>query len=160
MIREVYLEKSTWNDIPARFEAGTPNIADAIGLGAAIDYLRSCGMNNIRNHEMELTSYALEKFKQIDGVTLLGPSNMEIRGGVLSFHCPNVHPHDMGTALDQLGIAIRAGHHCAMPLMKILKVPATARASFYLYNTVEEVDKLVDGVTQTLRYFEDVARRP
>ena len=159
MIREVYLDRSTWNDLPARFEAGTPNIADAIGLGAAVDYLNDLGMDNIRAHEVQLTSYALERFKDLEGVTPFGTTDMDARGGVISFHAPEVHPHDMGTALDQLGIAIRTGHHCAMPLMKVLQVPATARASFYIYNTEEEVDALVEGIAQTLRYFEDATRR-
>jgi cysteine desulfurase / selenocysteine lyase len=159
MIREVYLDRSTWNDLPARFEAGTPNIADAIGLGAAVDYLSALGMANVRAHEVQLTSYALERFKGLEGVTPFGTTDMEARGGVISFHVPEIHPHDMGTALDQLGIAIRTGHHCAMPLMKVLQVPATARASFYIYNTEEEVDTLVEGIAQTLRYFEDATRR-
>jgi len=121
--------------------------------------LNDLGMDNIRAHEVQLTSYALERFKDLEGVTPFGTTDMDARGGVISFHAPEVHPHDMGTALDQLGIAIRTGHHCAMPLMKVLQVPATARASFYIYNTEEEVDALVEGIAQTLRYFEDATRR-
>ena len=153
MVREVTYETATWNDLPMRFEAGTPNIADAIGLGAAVDYLSALGMERVRQHEIQLTSYALERFQELEEVTVYGPTDLSVRGGIVAFHCPGVHPHDLGTALDQMGIAIRAGHHCAMPLMRKLQVPATARASFYIYNTEAEIDTLVDGLHETLRYF-------
>ena len=153
MVREVTYESATWNDLPMRFEAGTPNIADAIGLGAAVDYLSALGMERVRQHEVQLTGYALERFRELEEVTVYGPTDLRVRGGIVAFHCPGVHPHDLGTALDQMGIAIRAGHHCAMPLMRKLQVPATARASFYIYNTEAEIDTLVDGLHETLRYF-------
>jgi cysteine desulfurase/selenocysteine lyase len=153
MVREVTYESATWNDLPMRFEAGTPNIADAIGLGAAVDYLSALGMERVRQHEIQLTGYALERFRELEEVTVYGPTDLRVRGGIVAFHCPGVHPHDLGTALDQMGIAIRAGHHCAMPLMRKLQVPATARASFYIYNTEAEIDTLVDGLHETLRYF-------
>jgi cysteine desulfurase/selenocysteine lyase len=143
-----------------RFEAGTPNIADAIGLGAAIDYLSSIGMENVRNHEIALTNYALTQLNQLEEITLYGTNDMSIRGGVISFQIAGVHPHDIGTILDQHGVAIRAGHHCAIPLVRQrLMVPATARASFYIYNTIPEVDKLVEGLNETLRYFGNESRR-
>jgi cysteine desulfurase/selenocysteine lyase len=136
-----------------RFEAGTPNIADAIALGAAVDYLEGLGMENVRQHEIQLTSYALEAFKQLEEVDVLGPKDASIRGGIIPFHHPDIHPHDLGTILDRQGVAIRTGHHCTMPLIRSLGLIATARASFYLYNTEEEVDMLVDGIKHALRYF-------
>ena len=153
MVKEVTLERASWNDLPMRFEAGTPNIADAIAMGAAVDYLSALGMERVRAHEVQLTSYALERFKEMEEVVVYGPTNMAKRGGVVSFYASDIHPHDVGTVLDQLGIAIRAGHHCAMPLMNKLEVPATGRASFYIYNTEEEVDALVEGLKQALRFF-------
>jgi cysteine desulfurase/selenocysteine lyase len=154
MVLEVTYEKATWADLPMRFEAGTPSVADAIGLGAAVDYLSAIGMDNIRRHEVELTAYALERFKGLEGVTTYGPTNMTIRGGVISFTMGDAHPHDIGQVLDQAGVAIRTGHHCAMPLVRSrLHLPATARASFYLYNTEAEVDALIDGLETTLRFF-------
>ena len=153
MVKEVSLEKASWNDLPMRFEAGTPNIADAIGMGAAIDYLSALGMDRVREHEVQLTQYALERFKEMEEVTVYGTTDLSQRGGVVSFYASDIHPHDVGTVLDQLGIAIRAGHHCAMPLMRKMEVPATGRASFYVYNTEEEVDALVNGVKQALRFF-------
>lgn len=146
MIMEVTCETATWNDVPWKFEAGTPDVAGAIGLGAAIDYLQGLGMENVRQHEMELTGYALQELSKIDGMYIFGPRDPRIRGGVISFNMLDVHPHDVGTILDQEGIAIRAGHHCCQPLMRWLDVPATARASFYVYNTKEEVDALAAGL--------------
>ena len=153
MVREVWDDHATWNDIPFRFEAGTPNIADTIALGAAIDYLEEIGMESIREHEISITEYALNAFQVLDDLIIFGPRDTSIRGGIISFHSPDVHPHDLGTALDQEGIAIRTGHHCAMPLMRKLEVPATSRASFYLYNTEEEVDFLVDTLGKAIKYF-------
>ena len=153
MVREVTYDHATWNDLPMRFEAGTPNIADVIALGAAVDYLSALGMERVRAHEVQLTRYALERFREIEEVTTYGPPDVNVRGGIVAFYTSEVHPHDMGTYLDRMGIAIRAGHHCAMPLMSKLGVPATARASFYIYNTEEEVDVLVAGLKEALRYF-------
>ena len=154
MVLEVTYEDASWNDLPMRFEAGTPNIADAIGLGAAIDYLNDIGMQNVRDHEKQLTQYALEAFKELEEELILyGPVDMDVRGGIVSFHHPEVHPHDLGTILDSRGIAVRTGHHCTMPLVKSLGVSATARASFYLYNTEEEVDLLIEGLKVAMRYF-------
>ena len=157
MVLEVSYEEASWADLPMKFEAGTPNIADSIGLGSAVDYLNVLGMENVREHEKDLTTYALNRFKNADleGLDLFGPDDPDIRGGVFSFNTPDVHPHDLGTFLDRIGIAVRTGHHCAMPLVRSLGVAATARASFYLYNTKKEVDILVDGVTEALRYFRD-----
>ena len=153
MVLQVTYEKASWAGLPWKFEAGTPNIADSIGLGAAVDYLTALGMENVREHEKQITAYALERFKEIEEVDVFGPQDPELRGGVVSFHNEDVHPHDLGTFLDQQGIAVRTGHHCTMPLMGKLGVPATARASFYVYNTEQEVDLLVDGVKGALRYF-------
>ena len=159
MVLEVSYEGATWNDLPMRFEAGTPNIADAIAIGAAVDYLEELGMDNIRQHEVQLTRYALEAFRELEELDVFGPRDIDIRGGIISFHSSDVHPHDIGTVLDRQGIAIRTGHHCTMPLMRTLGVAATARASFYIYNTEEEVDLLVDGLKQALRYFARGAAR-
>jgi cysteine desulfurase/selenocysteine lyase len=153
MVLEVWYDRATWNDLPMRFEAGTPNIADAIALGAAVDYLQAIGMENIRSHEMELTGYGLKRFKEMEDVTLYGPTDPEVRGGALLFNAGDIHPHDLGTVMDRQGIAIRTGHHCTMPLMRTLGVAATARASFYVYNTKDEVDTLVDGLKEALEYF-------
>ena len=157
MVLEVSYEKASWADLPMKFEAGTPNIADSIALGSAVDYLNALGMGNVREHEKDLTAYALDRFRKADleGLDLFGPDDPNIRGGVFSFNTPDVHPHDLGTFLDRIGIAVRTGHHCAMPLVRSLGVAATSRASFYLYNTKKEVDILVDGVTEALRYFRD-----
>ena len=144
MIREVTLEKSTWNDIPWKFEAGTPNIAQVIGLGAAIDYLDKIGMETIANYEKELQNYANEKLQAIPGLTIYGTA--KDKGAVISFNLDNIHPHDVAHILDTSGIAIRAGHHCAQPIMKYLNIPATNRASFYIYNTFAEIDRLYDGL--------------
>ncbi|MQG83143.1 MAG: cysteine desulfurase [SAR202 cluster bacterium] len=159
MVLEVWYDRATWNDLPMKFEAGTPNIADAVGLGAAVDYLQDIGMENIRDHEIQLTRYALEAFKELEEeLEMFGPSDAKKRGGILSFHTDAVHPHDLGTFLDRDGIAVRTGHHCTMPLMRSLGVIASARASFYLYNTEEEVDALVDSLKRALRYFTDGAK--
>ena len=158
MVLEVWYDRATWNDLPMRFEAGTPNIADAIALGAAVDYLDALGMENVREHEVQLTRYALEAFRELEELDVFGPKDAERRGGIVSFHSADVHPHDLGTILDRQGIAIRTGHHCTMPLMRTLGVAATARASFYVYNTEEEVDLLVGGLREALRYFADGVR--
>jgi len=146
MIREVTLEKTTYNDLPHKFEAGTPNIAGAVALGAAVDYLKGIGMDNVRKHEQELTEYALSRLKEIPQLEIYGPTDVEIRGGVVSFNIKGVHPHDVAQILDSEGIAIRSGHACAMPLMKKLGVESVCRASFYIYNTKDDVDALVKGL--------------
>jgi cysteine desulfurase/selenocysteine lyase len=155
MVREVTLESATWNDLPVRFEAGTPNFADTIALGAAVDYLQALGMNNVREHEISITKYALGAMKELsEDFHFFGPKDLSVRGSIVSFHSPELHPHDLGTILDREGIAVRAGHHCAMPLVRgRLGVPATARASFYLYNTEEEVDMLAGAMKKALKYF-------
>lgn len=157
MVLEVTYEKASWADIPMKFEAGTPNIADSIALGAAVDYLQNIGMVNIHDYEKTITSYGLQKFQELEseGVTLFGPKSSDLKGAVFSFHIPNIHPHDLGTILDGLGIAVRTGHHCAMPLIRSLGVSATARASFYVYNTLDEVDMLIEGIKSAIRYFSD-----
>lgn len=156
MIDFVDLYDSTWKELPWRFEAGTPSIAEAIGLGAAIDFLDEIGKDNIYRHEKELTEYAVQLISRIDGVTIYGPQEADKRSGVLSFNIEGVHPHDVATALDMEGIAIRAGHHCAQPLMKWLNVTATARASFYLYNTKEDVERLAEGIVHAKEFFSNV----
>jgi len=143
MIREVHKYESTWNDLPYKFEAGTPNVADVIGFSAAIDYLSEIGMDNVRNHEIELTKYALEKMSKIKGITIYGTKDISKRGGVISFNFHDVHPHDVATIIDREGIAIRSGHHCAQVLMERLDVAATNRASFYIYTTKDDIDKLI-----------------
>ena len=154
MVLAVSYEDASWNELPMRFEAGTPNIADAIGLGAAVDYLQALGMDNVREHEIALTAYALDAFKELEEeLDVYGPKDARKQGGIVSFHHPDVHPHDLGTVLDRRGIAIRTGHHCAMPMVQSLGVPATARASVYLYNTEAEIDMLVDALKEALRYF-------
>lgn len=153
MILEVTYEDATWNDLPYKFEAGTPNIADAIATGAAVDYLANLGMDNVWQHEQELTAYAMEQILSMDNIRVLGPQDPSLRGGVISFIHDTIHPHDLGTALDQQGIAIRTGHHCAMPLVRSFDVVAAARASFYIYNTKSEVDALVNGISETEGYF-------
>jgi cysteine desulfurase/selenocysteine lyase len=153
MILEVTYEDANWNDLPYKFEAGTPNIADAIATGAAVDYLTELGMDNVWKHEQELTAYAMEQILSMGNVRVLGPQDPALRGGVISFIHDTIHPHDLGTALDQQGIAIRTGHHCAMPLVRSFGVVAAARASFYIYNTKSEVDALVNGISETEGYF-------
>ncbi|MFV0560590.1 MAG: cysteine desulfurase [Enterococcus sp.] len=154
MIDFVDLYDSTWKELPWKFEAGTPNIAGAIGLGAAIDYLNHIGMENIHAYEHELVAYVLPKLQAIDGVTIYGPENPNDRTGVISFNLDGLHPHDVATALDMEGVAVRAGHHCAQPLLKHLNVPATARASFYFYNTKEDADRLVAAILATKEFFQ------
>jgi cysteine desulfurase/selenocysteine lyase len=151
MIREVKLRQSKWNELPWKFEAGTPAIAEAVGLGAAVDYLSALGMENVYAAEHDLVTYAMEQIQDIEGLKILGPRDR--RTGLVSFILGNVHPHDIAAALDSLGIAVRAGHHCAQPLHERFGVPATARASFYIYNTREEVDILVSGLRKVAEYF-------
>ncbi|HJM54341.1 MAG TPA: cysteine desulfurase [Dehalococcoidia bacterium] len=153
MILEVTYEDASWNDLPYRFEAGTPNIADAIATGAAVDYLTALGMEDVWEHEQQITAYALDKFSGLNGTKVLGPREVDDRGAVISFSHDSVHSHDLGTALDQLGIAIRTGHHCAMPLIRSHGIGSAARASFYIYNTEAEVDILIDGLAEAERYF-------
>jgi cysteine desulfurase/selenocysteine lyase len=156
MIDFVELYESTWKELPWKFEAGTPIIAGAIGLGAAIDFLNEVGLDHISEHEHRLTAYALEKMSTVDGMTIYGPLDAAKRTGLVTFNLSDVHPHDVATVLDAEGIAVRAGHHCAQPLMKWLKASSTARASFYLYNTEDDIDKLVEGLIKTKEYFSDV----
>ncbi|MHB1006124.1 MAG: cysteine desulfurase [Chloroflexota bacterium] len=145
MIRTVTLDGATWNDLPWKFEAGTPAIAEAIGLGRAVEYLEALGMAAIERHELELTAYAMERLALVKGLRHFGPA-ADQRGGVVSFAMDGIHPHDLATLLDREGIAVRAGHHCCQPLMNVLGIPATTRASFYLYNTPTDVDRLVDAL--------------
>lgn len=152
MITSVDLEGAQWHEVPWRFEAGVPNMAGAVGLGAAIDYLESIGMEQIWQHEQSLLQYTVEALQQIDGLTMYGPSEGE-RTGLVAFNLDDVHPHDIATVLDQEGVAIRAGHHCAQPVMEWLDVPATARASFYVYNTTDDIDALVRALRKTKEFF-------
>jgi cysteine desulfurase/selenocysteine lyase len=153
MIRTVSLRQSTWNDLPWKFEAGTPSIAEAIGLGAAVDYLNQLGMENIHRHEQAITRYAMEQLRQVPELTIYGPE-AEQRGGVVSFTLADIHPHDLASILDQeVGVAVRAGHHCAQPLMERFGLSATARASFYVYTMPEEIDVLVQGLHKALDIF-------
>lgn len=156
MIDFVDLYDSTWKELPWKFEGGTPIIAGAIGLGAAIDFLNEIGLDEIHAHEQRLVAYALEKMSEIEGIAIYGPKDAKKRTGLVTFNLSDVHPHDVATVLDAQGIAIRAGHHCAQPLMKWLNVSATARASFYLYNTEEEIDKFIQGLLRTKEYFSNV----
>jgi len=153
MIREVHKYETTWNDLPYKFEAGTPNIADVIGFSAAIDYLERIGMGKVREHEIELTTYALDKLSQIKGIKLYGPNEIAKRGGVISFNLGDIHPHDLATIIDEDGVAIRSGHHCAQVLMERLDVSATSRASFYIYNTKEEVDVFIKSLNRARELF-------
>ena len=153
MIREVWFDHATYNDLPYKFEAGTPSIAEAIGLGVAVDYLERIGMDKIRKHEKEITQYALQQLKEFPEVGVYGPQDVEQRGGLVAFTLGDVHPHDLATFLDQDGIAIRAGHHCTMPLHKKLGLAATARASFYLYNTRDEVDSFIEALHKAKKFF-------
>ncbi|WAA09940.1 cysteine desulfurase [Fervidibacillus albus] len=156
MIDFVGLYDSTWKELPWKFEGGTPIIAGAIGLHSAIEYLEEIGMENIEKHETMLVDYAMDRLMEIDGITIYGPKKGSQRSGVLSFNIEEVHPHDVATVLDTEGIAVRAGHHCAQPLMKWLNVTATARASFYLYNTKDEIDRLAEGLVKAKEFFADV----
>ncbi|EAE3236767.1 cysteine desulfurase [Listeria monocytogenes] len=153
MIDFVELYDSTWKELPWKFEAGTPIIGGAIALGAAIDYLAEVGLENIHAHEQALASYAMEEMSKIEGITIYGPKDASKRCGLVTFNLEGAHPHDIATILDEDGVAIRAGHHCAQPLMKWLDVSSTARASFYIYNTKEEIDALIDGLKLTKEYF-------
>jgi cysteine desulfurase/selenocysteine lyase len=152
MIREVFHDHATWNDVPYKFEAGTMQIAQQVGLGAAVDYLQALGMDAVRAHEEEITAYALDKLLDA-GATVYGPKDVSIRGGAVSFWYKEVHPHDLATILNEEGVAIRAGHHCAQLVMRRYGTPATARASFYVYNTKEEVDVLVEALTKAENIF-------
>ena len=152
MIRRVTFEGSSWNDLPWKFEAGTPSIAEVIGFGAAVDYLSGVGMQQIHAHEQFITGYALEALSEVKGMRLIGPPPA-LKGGVATFTMGKIHPHDISQLLDEDGIAIRAGHHCAMPLHQKMNIPASARASFYLYTTTEEVDKLVIGLDRVRKVF-------
>lgn len=152
MISTVTMSESTWNDIPYKFEAGTPNIAQAIGLGAAIDYLNEIGLNNIEEYLQELKDYALEQLRKIDGITIYGHNNNE-SGSVISFNLDGVHPHDLAQFLDQDNVAVRAGHHCAQPIMDKLRVSATIRASLYIYNTEKDIDLLCKSLEKTAKFF-------
>lgn len=153
MIKEVFKFHTNYNEVPYKFEAGTPNIADVVGFGAAIDYLQKIGMENIRKHEIDLTEYALESILSINHLTVYGPRDPNYRGGVISFNIADIHPHDLATIMNDHGIAIRSGHHCAQVLMQRLDVPATSRASFYIYNTKEEIDKFVNAIKEAGRIF-------
>jgi cysteine desulfurase/selenocysteine lyase len=154
MILDVTLDGTTFNEIPYRFEAGTPAYAEAVGLGAAVDYLNAIGMDAIRQHEKEIVAAAIPALEAIEGVTVHGPSDPEARGAAISFAVEGLHPHDLGTIMDREGVAVRAGHHCAKPLVRRLGSAATTRASFYLYNTLDEIDALVDAINATKRFFQ------
>jgi len=153
MIREVFVDHSTWNELPWKFEAGTPAVGEGIGMGAAIDYLNALGMENVRAHERNLVAYALDKMRNLEGIQVVGPLDPDQRGGVLAFAVPEVHPHDVAQIFDREGICVRAGHHCAMPLHEHYGLAATTRASFYVYNTPEEVDKLVETLAKVRQIF-------
>jgi cysteine desulfurase / selenocysteine lyase len=153
MILDVWIDHSTYNDIPYKFEAGTPPISQAVGLSVAIDYLNNIGWDAIRQHEVEITRYALERLAALPDITVYGPKDADIKAGLVSFNIEDIHPHDVGTILDGKGVAIRAGHHCAKPLMRKLGVGATNRASFYVYNTHSDVDALVDALESCREMF-------
>ena len=153
MIENVTMESATWAAAPRKFEAGVPNMAQAVGLGAALTYLTKIGMENIWHHEVELTQYLLDGLSEIEDLRIIGPSTTELRGGTVSFTLGDIHPHDLGQYLDSQGIAVRTGHHCAWPLTRKLGVPATTRASIYLYNTTDDLDALISGVKGAQKYF-------
>ena len=153
MIENVTMESATWAQAPKKFEAGVPNMAQAVGLGAALSYLSKIGMENIHRHEVALTSYLLNGLESISDLRIIGPNTTELRGGSISFTLGDIHPHDLGQYLDSQGIAVRTGHHCAWPLTRKLGVPATTRASVYLYNTTDDLDALIEGVQGAQRYF-------
>ncbi|TGM33309.1 cysteine desulfurase [Leptospira levettii] len=159
MIESVELESSTYAALPAKLEAGTPNIAGVIGFSHALDYLQKVGMQNIKDHERMLTEYALERFHKIGGLTLYGTEDLENRGGVISFTLDGIHPHDVGSILDEEGVAIRVGHHCCQPLMKQFQIPGTCRASFYFYNTKEDIDVLIKSIEKVKSIFGRVVRK-
>jgi cysteine desulfurase / selenocysteine lyase len=153
MIREVQLRQATWNDLPWKFEAGTPDIAGAVGLGAAVDYLSELGMAPVRRHEAELVTRLVGRLEAFPDITVYGPPPGEARAGVVSFNVADIHPHDVATILDRHGVAIRAGHHCCQPLMAHLRVPATCRASLYVYSTDEDIDRLLEGLAEVRKVF-------
>ncbi len=153
MINEVRYDFADWAALPHKFEAGTPNIAGVVAFSPALDYLRNIGMANVRQHEIELTGYTLDRLSSLGSIRIFGPMNPELRGGAISFIDNDVHPHDLAQLLDQSGVAIRAGHHCAQPLHRLLGIGSTARASFYIYNTKEEIDQLIDALKEARRYF-------
>ncbi len=153
MIESVTMTDATWAPAPRKFEAGVPNMAQAVGLAAALDYLTKIGMDKVEAHEHALTKYALEKFSTLRDVSIIGPTNTQMRGGVISFTIEGIHPHDAGQVLDQHGIAVRTGHHCAWPLMRKMHVVGTTRASFYIYNDTSDIDALIDGIEYAQKYF-------
>lgn len=159
MISSVWRDRATWNELPWKFEAGTPNIADVIAGGVAIDYLNNIGMDQIREHEIALTGYALTQLQKLEDVEIYGPLDPAKKGGVIAFNFKDVHPHDIGQILNETGIAIRAGHHCCQPLMRDLNVAGTARASFYIYNTMEEIDLLLEALREADKVLGHVACR-
>ncbi len=153
MIESVTMTDATWAPAPRKFEAGVPNMAQIVGLGAAVSYLTNIGMQKIHNHEIEITQYAISKLQEIEEARIIGPTDMNLRGGAVSFTLGEIHPHDLGQYLDNSGIAVRTGHHCAWPLTRKMGVPSTTRASFYLYNTIEDIDALITGVRDAQKYF-------
>jgi len=153
MIENVTMTAAIWAAAPKKFEAGVPNMAQAVGLGAALNYLMAIGMKEIFAHELALTEYSLDKLLQVKDLKIIGPQDMQMRGGTLSFTCGDIHPHDLGQFLDSQGIAVRTGHHCAWPLTRKLGVPATTRASLYLYNTEADIDALVMAIIDAQKYF-------
>lgn len=155
MIREVFLDHATWNDVPYKFEAGTMPIVEVIGLGVALDYLQELGIENVRNYEEELTGYLLQKISGLGDATIYGPRKHTERGALVAFNLADIHPHDIATAIDQYGVAIRAGHHCAQPLMRKFDVAATARASFGVYNRKEDVDVFIESLDKVRKYFSE-----
>jgi len=153
MIKKVTINGSNWNELPWKFEAGTPSIAEAIGLGFAVDYLKNLGMEHVRQHEIELVAHALEKLTKIEGLRIFGPTDSTTRGGAISFVLGDIHPHDVSAVLDGDGIAVRAGHHCAMPLHDKFGLQATTRASIYVYNTPDEIDRLAESLEKVIELF-------
>jgi len=153
MIGRVELESSTWNELPWKFEAGTSPIAEGVGLGAAVDYLSALGMEAVRAHERDLTAYALERLRSVEGMRLFGPPDPDRRGGVVSFALEGMHPHDVAELCDREGVCVRAGHHCAQPLMRLMGVAATTRASFHVYNSRADVDRLVKALSGARKVF-------
>jgi cysteine desulfurase/selenocysteine lyase len=153
MIESVTMTEATWAPAPRKFEPGVPNMAQIVGLGAALEYLNKIGMAEIHNHEIALTKYALSAMSEIDALRIIGPLSTELRGGAISFTLGEIHPHDLGQFLDDAGIAVRTGHHCAWPLTRKMGVPATTRASFYLYNTTEDFDQLCTSIIAAQKYF-------
>jgi cysteine desulfurase/selenocysteine lyase len=153
MIKEVHTTGASWKELPYKFEAGTPNVAGAIGLGAAVDYLRKLGMKNVHDHEKQITGYALSKMAEIKGLEVYGPKDVSKRVGAISFNLGDIHAHDLASIMDEEGIAIRSGHHCAQPLMEFLQIPAASRASFYVYNTNDEVDAFIGALDKARKLF-------